>query len=103
MGHNKEAFELLGEYLEKTDIVQASVNLTIALFVELAAEGFGGDAIEVLRNSASAVILEPLVVGLRLYAGEDVTVATEILEIGKDIVKRIEEKREDIKKGKPRE
>ncbi len=31
-------------------------------------------------------------VGLRLFDGEDVRVATEILEVGRDVVKRIEER-----------
>ncbi len=38
--------------------------------------------------------MEPLVVGLRMCLGEDVQIATEIMEIGKDVVKRIEERRE---------
>ena len=33
-------------------------------------------------------------VGLQLYLGEQVKVATEIMEVGKDVVKRIEERRE---------
>jgi len=61
----------------------------ISLFIELAAKGGAPKALAILRKSACAEILEPLVVALRLYVGENVKVAAEIEEVAKDIVARI--------------
>jgi len=91
-----EALELIREYLERTDLVEENVNDAIELFVGIAAGGYGKEALEVLRGSASAEILEPLVVGLRMYVGEDVKAAAEIMEVGRDVVKRIEERRQEM-------
>lgn len=92
----KKATEVLREYLEKTEMVEKTVNSTTELFVHVAAAGYGREALKILVESPSAEILEPLVVGLRMYVGEDVKVAAEIMEVGKDVVKRIEERRKKI-------
>ena len=44
-----------------------------------------------VRESASAELLEPLIAGLGLFVGAEPKVAAEIMEVGKDIAKRIEE------------
>jgi len=69
----------------------------ITLFIELAAKGGAPKALAVLRKSACAEILEPLVVALRLYVGENVKVAAEIKEIAKDVVERITSLAEHLK------
>jgi len=61
----------------------------ISLFIELAAKGGASKALEILRKSACVEILEPLVVALRLFVGENVKVAAEVEEVAKDIVARI--------------
>jgi len=100
MGRSEEALGLLREYVEKAEMVKGAIDNTIDLFVDLAAGGYGGEALEILRDSASAEILEPLVVGLRMFVGEGVKAAAEIMEVGKDVVKRIEKRRESqIKKA----
>ena len=96
----EEALEGLREYLEKRETVKEDVNGATDMFVQLAAAGYGKEALEVLRGSASAEILEPLVVGLAMYVGEDVKVAAEIMEVGKDVVKRIEQRRKGMKAEK---
>ena len=93
-----EAMEVVKKYVGDIKRVKKSVDNATNLFVELAAGGFGREALEVLQGSPSAEILEPLVVGLRLFVGEDVKVAVEIMEVGKDVVKRIEELREKMNK-----
>ena len=87
-----EALELARKYVEDTELVEKAMEYAIYLFVGLAAAGYANEALEILRDSPSAGILEPLVVGLRLFVGEDVRVAAEILEVGRDVVKRIEER-----------
>ena len=60
--------------------------------MDLAARGHGKEAVEVLCDSPSADVLEPLVVGLRLFIGEEVSAAAEILEVGKDVAKKVEQR-----------
>ena len=95
-GWFREALELSQSYVQQADVVGENMNDVVELFVELAAAGYAKEALEILRGCASAEILEPLVVGLRIYVGEDVKAAAEIMEVGKDVVKRIEERRERI-------
>ena len=97
LGKVDEALEYAGGYLKDTENVQNTIDDAIDLFVALAAEDYGKEALEVLRESASAKILEPLLVGLRMYVGEDVKAAAEIMEVGKDVVKRIQEKQAKMK------
>ena len=65
----------------------------IGLFVDAAVAGEGERGLGVLEGSVGERYLEPLVVGLALYLGRDVYKAQEIMEVGKDIVKRIEERK----------
>jgi len=103
VGRPEEALELLRQCLEKTEVVKGDVNGTTDLFVWLAAGGYGREALNILKDSPSAEILEPLVVGLRMYVGEDVKAAAEIMEVGKDVVKRIEERRQEMQDKSPGE
>jgi tetratricopeptide (TPR) repeat protein len=93
VGKTEGALEQWGKYLEDTAAVEKAVDRAIDLGIELAARGVGRQTLKVLEGSASAGVLEPLIVGLRMYLGEDVRVAAEIMEIGKDVAKRIEERR----------
>ena len=68
----------------------------IDLFLGLAATGHAREAFRVLQDSPSVDLLEPLVVGLRLYLGEDVKAAAEILEVARDVVQRIDERRLEL-------
>jgi tetratricopeptide (TPR) repeat protein len=92
-----DALKLVEKHLEKTDSVEKGVNNVIDMFVGLAAAGYGQRVLEIVRESPSAKILEPLVVGLQLFVGEDVKAAAEIMEVGKDVVKRIEQRRDEIR------
>jgi len=86
-----EALKHAGNYLEMTDAVEKTISDAIDLFVMLAAKGAGAEALTILNNSPSAMILEPLIVGLRIFLGEDVKVAAEIKEVGEDVARRIRE------------
>ena len=43
-----------------------------------------------LEKTPGDFILEPLVVGLQIFLGEEPVIAQEILEVGRDVAKRIE-------------
>jgi hypothetical protein len=47
-----------------------------------------------LLNSACAPYMEPLIVALQMLVGEDYNAPLEVVEVAKDVHKRIEEKRE---------
>lgn len=94
-GNLDESLEHANAYLQDVNTVSQTIDDAIALFTILTSRGYGKQSIKILQDSPSAKNLEPLIVGLRLYSGEseiDVKAPVEILEVGKDIVKRIQEK-----------
>ncbi|MDO9111911.1 MAG: hypothetical protein Q7U40_14725, partial [Desulfatirhabdiaceae bacterium] len=86
------ALPFAAKYIQDTACVEKTIEDAIELFVSLAASGQAKEALELLLNSQAQKHLEPLVVGLKLYIGEDVKTAIEIREVAKDVVKRIEER-----------
>ena len=92
LGKGSEALESARRYIQDTSLVEETIEDAIELFVELAASGYAKEALGVLVNSEAEKHLEPLVVGLRLYIGEDIKTAPEIREVAKDVVKRIKER-----------
>ena len=86
-----EALELAGQYVANTDLVESTIEGAIVQFVKLAALGYAPEALCILVGSPAERHLEPLVAALRLYTGEEVRSALEILEVAKDVVKKIDE------------
>jgi len=103
LGRPKEALQLLRDYFKNAKLVEKDLDDAIKLTLSLAAAGYGQETVEILRDSDSAKLLEPLVVGLQLYVGEDVKAAAEIMEVANDVVKRIEKRREQIKSSSSKE
>jgi len=95
-GEGVEALKEAEVYLADRNAVEETVEDTIDLFVGLAATGHGSEGLRILQDAPSADLLEPLVVGLRLYLGEDVKAAAEITEVAKDVVQRIDERRVEL-------
>jgi tetratricopeptide (TPR) repeat protein len=91
-GKCDDALEHSEQFLQDAEVVRNCLEDATDLMVNLAARGFAEKALEMIIESPSAEILEPLIVGIRLYLGEDVRVATEILEVGKDVAERIRER-----------
>ena len=92
-GKVSQALEPARKYLDDVTTVQATISDASDLFIDLAAAGQGREAARILDESPSRGLLEPLVAGIRLFLMEEVKVAAEILEVGKDVAKRIEERR----------
>ncbi len=93
-GRTDEVLEHARLCVQDPEVVSKTTDDTIDLFVGLAAAGREREALDVLRNSPSAEVLEPLVVGLRLLVGEDVKTAPEVLEVAKDVVERVKARRD---------
>ncbi|MEK7841953.1 MAG: hypothetical protein AAB197_04695, partial [Deltaproteobacteria bacterium] len=94
LGKGSEAIESAKRYIQDEALVEKNIEDSIGLFVELAATGHAKAALGLLVNSPVEKHLEPLVVGLKLYIGEDVKTAVEIRDVAQDVVKKIEELRE---------
>jgi len=96
LGKGDEALDSTKRYVQDTALVEKSIEDAITLFVELAASGHTKEALAILANSPVEKHLEPLVVGLKLFIGEEVKTAVEILEVAKDVVKRIEDRQAKV-------
>jgi ABC-type iron transport system FetAB ATPase subunit len=75
----------------------------IDMFVFLAALGQADKAMEMLMGSPAAQQLEPLIAGMQLYCGQEIRTAAEILEVARDVVKRIEARKREIDSAKEME
>jgi tetratricopeptide (TPR) repeat protein len=95
-GRANGALTLIRTHFAKLDQVKEYLGETAGLVVRLAAKGYAQDIINMLRESPSIELFEPLLVGLRLYLGEEVIAAAEIMEVAKDVVKRIETRRAEL-------
>jgi energy-coupling factor transporter ATP-binding protein EcfA2 len=85
---------LLDEAAYRPEAVDAAVDLV----VEIAASGRVEKILQQILDSKGARVLEPLAVGLRIYSGENLQVAREILEIGRDVAKLIGERATELAK-----
>ncbi|MBI5557082.1 MAG: AAA family ATPase [Deltaproteobacteria bacterium] len=99
-GKGGQALEAAGKYLQDPAVVEDTIEDAIELFTGLAARGLAKEALELLVNSPAANHLEPLIAGLKLFLGEEVRTAMEILEVAKDVVKKIEEQQQLHASGK---
>ena len=96
----EEGLKMLANFVKNGETVRENVGLATNLFISIAGVGYQREALEILRESAWAEALEPVVVALRLMQGEDVKAAAEIMEVAKDVVKRIEDTRKQIENAK---
>ena len=90
-GKWKDALDTLHPFLLSLDSLENTVGEATDFFISAAAAGYAKEALETLWETPGASLLEPLVAGLRIYLGKKVSVAQEILEVGRDVAKRIEE------------
>ena len=80
IGRLDESFEVLTSYLSQSKFSEENADAITELLIRLVVTGRAEDVLKRLQDSTSAEPLEPLVVGLRLYLGEDVKAAAEIME-----------------------
>lgn len=99
MNKGNEALVSAEKYFSDAALVSRKTDDAIELGVQLAVAGVAPEAVHMLKESPSAAYLEPLIVGLRVYLGEDVKAAAEILEVGKDVAKRISERKSRQSQG----
>jgi tetratricopeptide (TPR) repeat protein len=96
LGNVQEALQSVEKYLADEKTVRDTLEHATNLMVELAARGEGRRALQILLDSPSRDQLEPLAAGIRIFLGEDVTIAAEIKEIGFDVARRIQQRRDAL-------
>jgi tetratricopeptide (TPR) repeat protein len=94
-----EALQFTRKLLEDSKFVGANIDDMVTLFAELVAAECTGEAFTALRDSNSAIALEPLVVALQMHTGKEVHVAPEIAAVAKDVLQRIYSRIEGRKKS----
>ncbi len=92
----QDALAHASSYLNDEDRVRRFPAEAIRLVTELAARGFARQSADLIARSPSAQHLEPLLVGLRLFMGEEVHVAVEFREVGEDVRRRIEARQQGL-------
>lgn len=90
-----EALENLKEYYGDSERVKVTIDIAIPLAIDLAAAGFVRETINIINESPSSLLLEPLLAGLRIYNGEEINVPAEVREVAADILKKIEQEIEN--------
>ena len=84
-------------FLEDERFVQKEIGEISAFFMNATAKGHAAEAVLILEQYSDITLLEPLIVGLKLYMGLEVLTAFEIREFGQDIANRITEKKSALK------
>jgi tetratricopeptide (TPR) repeat protein len=96
MGNWQNALHNASQYLMHTEIRPDHIGRVTNFFIDAAAAGYPGQALLVLQKTPWASHLEPLITGLQISLGEEPTIAQEILEVGRDVAKRIEDRKQRI-------
>ena len=92
-GNPEESLQHAEKYVRHMDQHEQTFEGAIDLFINIAAAGCVGEAIRILEASAIVEALEPLIAGLKLTTGKKVNAPAEVLEVAKDVQKRIEHRR----------
>ena len=95
-----DAFADVMLFIDHHTFFDEFIEVVINVFVLLSAYGYAEKALELLVGSQAEQHLEPLVAALRLYCGDESRVTKEILEVAKDVVKRIEEQKLELENRK---
>jgi len=98
IGSPEESLQHATKYLTNRSVVKSLPEDGINLFVNIAAAGCPREALNLLQGSPNADLMEPLIAGLRLFLDEEVRVPVEVLEVAKDVKKRIMEQLEKLNK-----
>jgi hypothetical protein len=92
-GKWETAISVAIDFLKEPESAKKFPNDIISFFSDAAAAGFAKEGLAVLKNSACAPYMEPLIVGLQMLAGEVYNAPLEVVEVAKDVLKRIQEKK----------
>jgi len=89
-----DAVKLATALFADRDFTKNNIDDMVTLLAELVAANCAREACRILGNSESAAVLEPALVALQMFLGDEVHVAVEIVKVAKDVLKRFEEAHE---------
>ena len=85
----EEALEISPLFLKTNEFISENINAVISFFINAATAGYADESLEILEQSNIQKAMEPLITGLKIFLGEKVRAPQEVMEIGKDVAKRI--------------
>ncbi|HLP46087.1 MAG TPA: hypothetical protein VK469_09075 [Candidatus Kapabacteria bacterium] len=87
----EKALLVAANFLKDNNAAKKFPDDIIAFFTDAAAAGYAKEGLKLLKNSACALYMEPLIVALNYNAPQ------EVVEVAKDVLERIEEKAQNSK------
>jgi tetratricopeptide (TPR) repeat protein len=91
------------DFLVLIDLLLSAINVDIKAIqiltnfsITAASVGYAKEVLQKINNSNASHYLEPLVVGLRIFLGDQTLVAKEILEVAQDVAQCIREKQQAL-------
>ena len=91
LGKWDESLKIARQFLNDKDFIKRGLGEITDYFINAAAAGYADKAIKIIEQHPDIQVLEPVVVGLKIFLGEEILTAQEIKEIGEDVAKRIRE------------
>ncbi len=101
IGRWKHAIDIASRFLTHSAHPKSLVGQVTDFFINAAASGYAKEVLTSLRKGPGASMLEPLVAGLQIFLGEEPVIAQEILEVGRDVAKRIETRKQQTPPASP--
>ena len=96
-GNWEEALSVAADFLKDSKLAKEFPNDIISFFTDAANADYANEGLKILKNSACAPYMEPLIVALQMLTGEDYNAPLEVVEVAKDVLKKIEEKKNAAK------
>lgn len=90
----EKALSIAADFLKEPMLGKYFPNDLIPFFIDAAAAGYPEESLRLLKNSTCAPHVEPLIVALQMLTGKEFNAPQEVVEVAKDVVKRIEEKKQ---------
>ncbi|NVM21864.1 MAG: tetratricopeptide repeat protein [Desulfobacterales bacterium] len=89
LGKWTEALEIAPLFLGSEGFLEEKIGKVADFFITAAASDYAEESLRVLEQRLDKPVLEPLISGLKIFLGEKVRTAQEIMEVGEDVAKRI--------------
>ena len=87
-----ESLKIAPKFLNDKNLVKREIKEITDYFISAAAAGHADTVIRHLEQHPDIEVLEPVVVGLKIFINEEFRTAQEIKEIGQDVANRIRER-----------
>jgi hypothetical protein len=95
-GKWEESLSVAAGFLKNPDAGKEFSKDIISFFIDAAASGYARKGLKILKDSAYAAYLEPLITALQMKTGEEYNAPREVVEVAKDVLKEIEEKKSGL-------